>query len=408
MESTDPLPGTASIHRDTETINKLKMAFVLLLNPDESEDQRIIASVRDEEDCEKRRKIAENLIIRISYLLKHDWERAKSEAAFGAFGLRWLGAIRKELFEPERRNLPCGLYDDLKSGSVKCCRGSRPALRTAGRALRSVAATVAAYVALHAMFEARHDRQMNEVLFERDVFVSLVTSGNRGDFVTAMKTFGEIQRREIYSAPPLLKIWRWWDLEEPNRDALWQWARDRLALCKPSECGDPSSAIRHGGFRIDLENADLRNGELRAVNFSGSNLIRAEFNDAVLVLADFQLAHLWNADLSAAELTDAKFQHADLFKADLQEAVLWKADFENASLEEVDFRHADLQHANLRYADLRNADLQNADLRNADLRHAVGIVCDELKQALNWKLAYRDSVSRCGALLPSRTDQARQ
>ena len=398
----------AILQGNGEAIDRLKSEFILLLNPDECEDQRIVESIRDEKDTNKRRKIADNLVIRVSYLLKHDWERAKLEATNAAFKLKWLRNTRKVVFEPERRKLPSGLYDDLKSDSRKCCQGTRSTLGVIGRALGFMAASFGAYVALHAVFEARHDRQMNESLFERNVFISMVSSGNQGDFITAMKTFGRIQRMEINVEPLLWKAWNWSHREYPNRIPLWQWAKDRLNLCEPNECGVPNSANQRGKFRIDLHRADLRGTSLGGVNFSRSNLTDADLSEAVLTLANFQYARLWDASLPVANLIEAKLQHADLYRADLQNALLGKANLENAKLEEVDFRYADLQFSNLRFADFRNANLRNANLRNADLRNAVGIVCSELAKALNWKLAIRDEKSGCGAVVPTQPDMSEQ
>ena len=52
---------------------------------------------------------------------------------------------------------------------------------------------VGAYFGLYAVMVARHDRLINRALFERNAFVTMVASGNRTSFVTAMKDFGPVQ-----------------------------------------------------------------------------------------------------------------------------------------------------------------------------------------------------------------------
>ena len=44
-------------------------------------------------------------------------------------------------------------------------------------------AAVTAYFAVYALFESRHDRQPQIALYERNAFITMVSSGNRGAFV---------------------------------------------------------------------------------------------------------------------------------------------------------------------------------------------------------------------------------
>ena len=63
---------------DISKLHELKNQFRLHLNPEDREDIAILKLIRiNEEDKEKQ---AERFSICVSYLLKHDWERAKLES----------------------------------------------------------------------------------------------------------------------------------------------------------------------------------------------------------------------------------------------------------------------------------------------------------------------------------------
>lgn len=67
---------------DTEKLGCLQNEFRVLLNPFDSQDQAILASMVLDESCQEPQKQAEEFAGRISLLLKHDWDRAKLEAGF--------------------------------------------------------------------------------------------------------------------------------------------------------------------------------------------------------------------------------------------------------------------------------------------------------------------------------------
>jgi len=71
--------NTAMVESDNEKLSILRSQFRLLLNPDDKEDQHIIGllSLSEKEDNMKK---ANEFSICLSYLLKHDWERAKIES----------------------------------------------------------------------------------------------------------------------------------------------------------------------------------------------------------------------------------------------------------------------------------------------------------------------------------------
>ena len=70
----------AAMAKDEVKLAELQLVFALLLNPHDAEDQAILTSIsglRNVQDPERR---LPEFSGRLSYLLKHDWERAKYEA----------------------------------------------------------------------------------------------------------------------------------------------------------------------------------------------------------------------------------------------------------------------------------------------------------------------------------------
>lgn len=63
-------------------LKKLKTEFQLMLNPHDKDDKEILDHFTELiENCEKQDDSAiNNFIVKLSLLLKHDWERAKKEA----------------------------------------------------------------------------------------------------------------------------------------------------------------------------------------------------------------------------------------------------------------------------------------------------------------------------------------
>ena len=156
----------------------------------------------------------------------------------------------------------------------------------------------------------------------------MASSGNRNNFITAIKEFGPIQTTPALRAPSLLQPWRWLEVSHPNMDPLYRWAYDRLARCEPTECG---TVFTDGeDYRIDLSNANLQ---------------WAKLTDTRLHQSDFRNADLKHADLRKAHLMESNLLLADLRGADLRKAVLWSATLSDADLREADLRGADVYMA---------------------------------------------------------------
>ena len=185
---------------------------------------------------------------------------------------------------------------------------------------------VGAYAGLHTVFEARHDRQMNESLFERDIFTTLVSSGARGDFIAGMKDFGRIQRMSIRSAPGLWEPLGWWCREQPNMEPLWRWAKNRLEWCEKASCGDQGGGKQ--GYRINLRTADLKKTKLKNVELNESDLRGADLRWADLEEANLEEANLEGADLKEANLRGIR----GIQCSDLKQARNWEQAFRSEVL----------------------------------------------------------------------------
>ncbi len=104
---------------------------------------------------------------------------------------------------------------------------------------------------------------------------------------------------------------------------------------------------------------------------------------ANLRFAKLQEAYLFRANLQGANLFAAELQGADLRFASLQ-----KADLRRADLRGADLNFANLQGANLTDAYLQKAYLFRANLQEANLRGAEGVTASQIKETLNWQLAF--------------------
>lgn len=88
--------------RDRVRVKRLKSQFGALLNPRDSEDQRLLACIAVPKRWDDDRAV-KRFSRGVSLLLKHDWDRAKLEAGF--FLLRWIFNIRRHPLKPRRA--PC-------------------------------------------------------------------------------------------------------------------------------------------------------------------------------------------------------------------------------------------------------------------------------------------------------------
>ena len=252
--------------------------------------------------------------------------------------------------------------------------------------------TVGAYSGVYAVIVARHDRLINRALFERNAFVTMVSSGNRTSFVTAMKDFGPVQTVPALRAPSPLEPLRWLETNRPNMGQLHRWAAYRLSACVAEECGTDD-----GEYRIDLLNANLQGAKLKDTSLYSSRLLGATLN---------------HADLRGTVLLGSNLRDADLRVADLRGAELGRVSLNGADLRWSDLRGADMSGATLRDAD-RTVEFdgvqvglegEGAKLQGADLREIENWTCSQLQVAYwdastQWPSGY---VPPCRVNLPMK------
>ena len=262
-----------------------------------------------------------------------------------------------------------------------------------------VTTVVGAYFTLYAVTEARHDRLLNRALFERNTFITMVSSGNRSNFTTAMKEFGPVQTVSALRAPSLREPSRWLEASRPNMDQLYRWALYRLSRCVPEECG---TTFKNGNYRIDLSSANLQGARLK---------------DTSLYQSDFRGSNLMHADLRDARLMESNLIDADLRGADLRGAVLWSADLSDSDLRGSDLRGADVLKAIFGVPERTipvgemsiTQERQGGRLQGADLRELKNWTSEQLTGAFwdettVWPLGYTPP---CPSNLPDRPCELR-
>ncbi|MBE9140566.1 pentapeptide repeat-containing protein [Nodosilinea sp. LEGE 07088] len=186
----------------------------------------------------------------------------------------------------------------------------------------------------------------------------------------------------------------------------------QAVLSAIGRCAKPQNLLATES--IDLSRTELSGvfltGDLRGINFEGSNLqwvkikeanlSRSNFSDTNLEVAQIENSNLQDANLQGltlqwsrlinvilkgsnlenANLTESLLQKVvidnailsgtNFRKSRLMEVSLKKSDFEDSYLSGVDLSYADLKDLNLQFFDLDDAILKGADLENAVLDEA--------------------------------------
>jgi len=86
--------------RKDDDIKKLKVEFTLILNPERSEenyDREIIECIKLPEEG-KEIESSDEFSKKVSFLLKHDWERVKLEAGSFFCRLRYINKLCEHIF----------------------------------------------------------------------------------------------------------------------------------------------------------------------------------------------------------------------------------------------------------------------------------------------------------------------
>ncbi|WGJ14131.1 pentapeptide repeat-containing protein [Methylocapsa sp. D3K7] len=131
-----------------------------------------------------------------------------------------------------------------------------------------------------------------------------------------------------------------------------------------------------------LRKAQLEGASLHEVQLQGTSLKEAQLQGAQLNGAHLRGAlNLPEANLRGASLDGAELQGASLEKAQLQGASLREAQLQGASLKDAELQGASLDHARLEGTSLENAQLQGASLNGAYLRDALDLPKAQLQGA---------------------------
>ena len=133
--------------------------------------------------------------------------------------------------------------------------------------------------------------------------------------------------------------------------------------------------------QLRLRKADLRNQDLRFVNFVGAQMEEADLAGADLAFAQLNGAYLYSANLKGAKLHHADLTGAVLSFAQLKGADLSDAALRGAYLTSSDLTGGDLTGADLTKAILEGADLKAAHLSRADLNYARYLTQNQVNEA---------------------------
>jgi len=247
---------------------------------------------------------------------------------------------------------------------------------------------VGCYIGLYAIIEAKYERDSNRALFERSNLMTLVNSGNRQVFVSAMKDFGRVQMYRALQEPQILKPWNWWNETYPNRDPLHSWAKSFLDICTPTACSlDDENRIDLNStnfFRaklsgINLKNADLSFANLQGVDLNNSDLSGSEFHFADLrnaIIDDANIDHtsFWEANLEGIDLSGMKimsvyFEKSNLTNAKIINTKLYDSHLVNTKLNGVNLKNSALIGCCIAGANLRDSNLCGTDLSDTKLTY---------------------------------------
>ena len=112
---------------------------------------------------------------------------------------------------------------------------------------------------------------------------------------------------------------------------------------------------------VDLEDADLSEGNYSLISLRDANLRKVYMTNAVLD----------DVDLSGADISDAVLSESNFANSKLSWSNLKKTYIQSARLTDTDLHNADMSHTQLTGSDLTNANLSGANLSGANLSSFV-------------------------------------
>lgn len=158
--------------------------------------------------------------------------------------------------------------------------------------------------------------------------------------------------------------------------------------------------------RADMESVDASGSDFRQADVSGGHLEQAYLRDA-----NFAGARMSRVGLQESHLSCANFSDANLDSARLDGAFMDSARFHDADLEGASLVGAYAKRADFRGAAMAEADLRGAILWGADLSTAVGLSQDQLDEAIgddDTQLPDGLTVRICADTIPLQTLPYRQ
>ncbi len=210
---------------------------------------------------------------------------------------------------------------------------------------------------------------VNNALKAREQGTSSVPTINRGSFVGAMDTFGQLAPAtqcplDPHSLPAP-------DPRNCTVDSL-QRARESGVRALELRCkGCACPALKMAGYTLgDLKDSGFDAKSLRDCGYSLADLKAAGFSAAELKAAGFSAAELKAAGFSAAELKAAGFSAKDLKAAGFSAKELKDAGFSAKELNDAGFSPAELAAAGFSAEELKNAGISDADLQKLGLSPA--------------------------------------
>jgi hypothetical protein len=182
-------------------------------------------------------------------------------------------------------------------------------------------------------------------------------------------------------------------LEDPNpavsplKQALTTVFKEAFPLARRPFEGSPQPVLGNvtgisslDAAGIQLDNAYMREADLKQVWMPYASLQKADLKGAVLCEANLYKANLSETALTGANLSKANLIKTNLIKTWFRRATLCEAKLNGAKLRMVNFSEANLESVDFREADLTGTSLEKAQsLKDADLRGSKGLTKEQLE-----------------------------
>ena len=119
------------------------------------------------------------------------------------------------------------------------------------------------------------------------------------------------------------------------------------------------------GIAPNLSGVNLKGKILSGINFSNTNLFRADFSDAICRDSNLEDAQMKGVNIAFCDFSNANFRRANLTGAQLFFGNFTRVNFRAAHLQSVTFAGAEVGHANFEKAVMADTTFSNTDLSQA-------------------------------------------